>query len=220
MPHILNREQLSCKPGMNVRESRLLVVHSATGHSGKTTICRALIRDLPFDLYIKLSRQSPHLVERSVSMGNLSPEEGDTGRLHTLQRSPGLVSLHDIIFLNGPRNETDAALTHILEQQQDGSILVEGSCSLPKQDARDLYVLRCPLPLTVKLDMRTMVKQADILLVNRFPICSPAEEQALLALLHDLNPHAARLAGSVEDPLFLETIEEVVSGLLPSLGSS
>ena len=31
-----------------------LVVHSASGHSGKTTICRSLVRDLPFEVYIKL----------------------------------------------------------------------------------------------------------------------------------------------------------------------
>ncbi len=36
-----------------VSEARsTLVVHSASGHSGTTTICRSLVRDLPFDVYI------------------------------------------------------------------------------------------------------------------------------------------------------------------------
>src|SRR5450756_2069772 len=67
-----------------------LVVHSASGHSGKTTICRSLVRDLPFEVYIKLSRHSLHLATHSLAAGTLPIEGGDTGRLSQSERSPWL----------------------------------------------------------------------------------------------------------------------------------
>jgi hypothetical protein len=197
----------------------VLVVHSAAGHSGKTTICRALVRDLPFDVYIKLSRHSPHLVQRSASDGTLPPDAGDSGLLHRLPRSPWLPPLTDVLFLDGPRQETDGAVLTVIHAHPAGMrFLVEGSCSPADGLMRTMYVLPCPLPATAKPDTAAAVQRAHLLIVNRFPGCSAAAEHAMAALLHDANPRASVLSGSTENALFIETIEAAVLELMPALG--
>jgi hypothetical protein len=68
--------------------------------------------------------------------------------------------------------------------------------------------------------MGIMAARADLLVVNRFPGCTPAEEATLLAILRDWNPHANQLFGSVQDPAFIETVEAAVLDLLPLLRSA
>src|SRR5450756_2018271 len=172
-----------------------LVVHSASGHSGKTTICRSLVRDLPFEIYIKLSRHSLHLATHSLAAGTLPIEGGDTGRLSQSERSPWLRPLRDII-------------------------LIDGNCSSVPERSRYMYVLRCPLLQSAKPNMGIMVARADLLVVNRFPGCMPAEEAALLALLRDWNPHANQISGSVQGAVFIKTVEAAVLDLLPLLRSA
>jgi hypothetical protein len=65
--------------------------------------------------------------------------------------------------------------------------------------------------------MGIMTAGADLLVVNRFPGCTPAEEAGLLALLRDWNPHADQISGSVQDAVFIETIEAAILDLLPAL---
>ncbi|HWQ21294.1 MAG TPA: hypothetical protein VN478_01035 [Clostridia bacterium] len=195
-----------------------LIVHSASGHSGKTTICRSLVRDLPFDVYIKLSRHSLHLVERSLAAGTLPATGGDTGRLSQSERSPALQPLRDIILLDGPHDETESAVVRIFQQWPvETRILIEGNCSSVPERSRRAYVLRCPLLQSAKSNMSSMSSLADLLVINRFPGCTPAEESALLALLRDWNPRANQVSGSVEDAGFLETVEAAVLDLLPAL---
>lgn len=198
-----------------------LIVHSASGHSGKTTICRSLVRDLPFDVYIKLSHHSLHLSTRSLAAGTLPLEGGDTGRLSQSERSPGLRSLRDIILLDGPHQETEEAVAMTLQWWPlETSVLIEGNCSSVPERSRTMYILRCPLPQSAKPNMGIMAAQADLLVVNRFPGCTPAEEAALLALLRDWNPHANQISGSVQDATFIETVEASVLDLLPLLRSA
>ena len=198
-----------------------LIVHSASGHSGKTTICRSLVSDLPFDVYIKLSRHSLHLVERSLSAHTLPLEGGDTGRLSQSERSSALQPLRDIIFLDGPHQETEEAVATTLQQWSlETRVLIEGNCSSVPERSRTMYVLRCPLLQTAKPNMGIMAARADLLVVNRFPGCTPAEEAALLALLRDWNPHANQISGSVQDAVFIETVEAAVLDLLPLLRSA
>lgn len=196
----------------------MLVVHSAARHSGKTTICRSLIRDLPFDIYIKLSHHSPYLVQRTASTGTLPRGEGDTGRLGDLRRSPGLQPLTDVLFLDGPRQDTDQAVLRTVHGASQGTrFLVEGHCSAAAGClTKYVYVLPCPLPESAKSDTGAMVRRADVLIVNRFPTCEPARERALTAMLHDANPRAALLCGSTEDQLFIDTVEATVFQLLPA----
>jgi len=197
----------------------VLVVHSAAGHSGKTTICRALVRDLPFDVYIKLSRHSPHLVQQSASDGTLPPDTGDSGLVHRLPRSSWLPPLADVLFLDGPRQETDVAVLNTIHLHPAGTrFLVEGSCSPADELMRYVYLFPCPLPATAKQDTAAAVQRAHLLIVNRFPGCSAAAERAMTAVLHDANPHAAVLSGSTQDTLFIETIEAAVLDLMPALG--
>lgn len=205
-----------------VSEARsTLVVHSASGHSGKTTICRSLVRDLPFDVYIKLSRHSLHLATRSLLAGTLPLEGGDTGRLSQSERSPWLKPLRDIILLDGPHGETEEAVVRILAQWPAKTrVLIEGNCSSVPERSRYMYILRCPLLQSAKPNMGTMAARADLLVVNRFPGCTPAEEAALLALLRDWNPRANQVSGSVEDTTFVDTIEAAVLDLLPLLHSA
>ncbi len=205
-----------------VSEARsTLVVHSASGHSGKTTICRSLVRDLPFDVYIKLSRHSLHLATRSLLAGTLPLEGGDTGRLSQSERSPWLKPLRDIILLDGPHGETEEAVVRILAQWPANTrVLIEGGCSSVSERSRYMYILRCPLLQSAKPNMGTMAARADLLVVNRFPGCTPAEEAALLALLRDWNPRANQVSGSVEDTTFVDTIEAAVLDLLPLLHSA
>jgi len=198
-----------------------LVVHSASGHSGKTTICRSLVRDLPFDVYIKLSHHSLHLATRSLAAGTLPIEGGDTGRLSQSERSPWLRPLRDIILLDGPHQETEEAVATTLQQWPlKTPILIEGNCSSVPERSRYMYVLRCPLLQSAKPNMGIMAARADLLIVNRFPGCTPAEEAALLALLRDWNPHANQISGSVQDATFIETVEAAVLDLLPLLRSA
>lgn len=206
---------------MTPEDLSILIVHSSSGHSGKTTICASLVRDLPFDVYIKLSRGSPHLSARSLSAGTLPPMEGDTGRLLQLVRSPRLAPLMDVLFLDGPREETDNAVRLALDRWPTGTrVLVEGfSAPIPRRSAT-MYVLGCPLPADAKPDTGLRVAQADLIVINRFPACSPPVEAALLALLRDWNPRADQVVGSAEDAVFLATIETAVLRLLPSLGSA
>jgi hypothetical protein len=195
-----------------------LVVHSASGHSGKTTICRSLVRDLPFDVYIKLSRHSLHLVERSLAAQTLPLEGGDTGRLSQSERGPWLQPLRDIILLDGPHRETEEAVARTLQQwPTETRVLIEGNCSSVPERSRYMYVLRCPLLQSAKPNMGIMAARADLLVVNRFPGCQPAEETALLALLRDWNSAANQVSGSVEDAAFIETVEAAVLDLLPAL---
>jgi hypothetical protein len=198
-----------------------LVVHSASGHSGKTTICRSLVRDLPFEVYIKLSRYSLHLATHSLAAGTLPIEGGDTGRLSQSERSPWLPPLHDIILLDGPHRETEEAVARTLQQWPvETRVLIEGNCSSVPERSRTMYVLRCPLLQSAKPNMGIMAARADLLVVNRFPGCMPAEEAALLALLRDWNPHANQISGSVQDAVFIETVEAAVLDLLPLLRSA
>ncbi|MBA4364585.1 MAG: hypothetical protein C0398_01085 [Coprothermobacter sp.] len=198
-----------------------LVVHSASGHSGKTTICRSLVRDLPFDVYIKLSRHSLHLATRSLATGTLPLEGGDTGRLSQSERSPWLRPLRDIILLDGPHRETEEAVATTLQRwPAETPVLIEGNCSSVPERSRYMYVLRCPLLQSAKSNMGIMAARADLLVVNRFPGCTPAEEAALLALLRDWNPHANEVSGSVQDMAFIETVEAAVLELLPVLRSA
>ncbi|MHB8106646.1 MAG: hypothetical protein ACYDH4_04360 [Candidatus Cryosericum sp.] len=198
-----------------------LIVHSASGHSGKTTICRSLVRDLPFEIYIKLSRRSPHLAARSLAAGTLPIDGGDTGRLSQSERSPQLRPLRDVILLDGPHRETDEAVATILHRWPlETPVLIEGNCSSVGERSRTMYVLRCPLLQSAKANMDVMVAAADLLVVNRFPGCTPAEEAGLLALLRDWNPHADQISGSVQDEVFLETLEAAVLDLLPLLRSA
>ncbi len=198
-----------------------LVVHSACAQSGKTTICRSLVQDLPFDIYIKLSRHSLHLVKRSLAAGTLPLEGGDTGYLSQLERSPWLQPLRDIILLDGPHQETDEAVALTLRQwPPETPILIEGNCSSVAERSRYMYVLRCPLLQSAKPNMGIMAARADLLVVNRFPGCTPAEEAALLALLRDWNPHANQISGSVQDAVFIETVEAAVFDLIPLLHSA
>lgn len=206
---------------MTLEHASILVVHSASGHSGKTTICKALVHDLPFDIYIKLSRRSPHLAARSLSAGTLSEADGDTGRLSQSQRAAHLGPLSDILFLDGPRSETDEAIASAVQQwPPDTRILIEGYCTPLPQRSQTMYVLSCPLAPDPKPDMGTSAAQANLIVVNRFPGCSPVAEAALVALLRDWNPQAALVAGSIENRVFLETVEEAVLRLLPALGSA
>jgi len=195
-----------------------LVVHSASGHSGKTTICRSLVRDLPFEVYIKLSRHSLHLATRSLAAGTLPLEGGDTGRLSQSERSPTLQPLRDIILLDGPHRETEEAVAMALQQWPlETPVLIEGNCSSVPERSRYMYVLRCPLLQSAKPNIGIMAARADLLVVNRFPGCQPAEETALLALLRDWNSTANQVSGSVEDTAFIETVEAAVLDLLPAL---
>ena len=195
-----------------------LVVHSASGHSGKTTICRSLVSDLPFDVYIKLSRHSLHLVERSLSAHTLPLDGGDTGRLSQSERSPALQPLRDIILLDGPHQETEEAVAKTLQRWPlETRVLIEGNCSSVPERSRYMYVLRCPLLQSAKPNIGIMAARADLLVVNKFPGCQSAEEAALLALLRDWNPHANQVSGSVEEAGFIETVEAAVLDLLPAL---
>jgi hypothetical protein len=197
--------------------ARILVVHSAAGHSGKTTICRALVRDLAFDVYIKLSRHSSHLVQQATSAGNLPSDTGDSGRLHNLQRSSWLPPLADVLFMDGPRQETDVAVLQSLHNWPAGTrFLIEGNCSPDDGLMRYAYVLPCPLPETAKPDIGAMVQRADLLIINRFPGCGASAERALTAILHDSNQHATLLSGSTQDLLFIDTIEAAVLELVPT----
>jgi len=198
-----------------------LIVHSASGHSGKTTICRSLVRDLPFDVYIKLSRHSLHLATRSLAAGTLPLEGGDTGRLSQSERSPWLRPLRDIILLDGPHQETEEAVAMTLQQWPlETSVLIEGNCSSVPERSRTMYVLRCPVLQSTKPNAGIMAARADLLVVNRFPGCTPTEEADLLALLRDWNPHANQISGSVQDATFIETVEAAVLDLLPLLRSA
>jgi hypothetical protein len=198
-----------------------LVVHSASGHSGKTTICRSLVRDLPFDVYIKLSRHSLHLATRSLAAGTLPLEGGDTGRLSQSGRSPWLRPLRDIILLDGPDQETEEAVAMTLRQWPlETPVLIEGNCSSVAERSRTMYVLRCPLLQSAKPNIGIMATRADLLVVNRFPGCTRAEEAALLALLRDWNPHANQISGSARDAAFIERVEAAVLDLLPVLRSA
>jgi len=198
-----------------------LVVHSASGHSGKTTICRSLVRDLPFEIYIKLSRHSLHLATHSLAAGTLPIEGGDTGRLSQSERSPWLRPLRDIILLDGPHQETEEAVATALQQWPlETRVLIEGNCSSVPERSRYMYVLRCPLLQSAKPNMGIMAARADLLVVNRFPGCTPAEEAGLLALLRDWNSHANQISGSVQDEVFIETVEAAVLDLLPLLRSA
>jgi hypothetical protein len=206
---------------MTIDTRSALVVHSASGHSGKTTICRSLVRDLPFDVYIKLSRHSLHLATRSLGAGTLPVAGGDTGRLSQSERSPWLQPLRDIILLDGPHRETEEAVaTTLLQWPAETPVLIEGNCSSVPDRSRYLYVLRCPLLQSAKPNMGVMAARADLLVVNRFPGCTPAEEAALLALLRDWNPHANEVSGSVQEESFVETVEAAVLELLPVLSSA
>ena len=196
----------------------ILVVHSAVGHSGKTTLCRALVRDLPFDVYIKLAHRAPHLDVLSLARGTLAPARGDTGRIADMQRSQGLNALHDVLLVDGPRGETDRAVADLVASWPDGScVLVEGNCSSLPWRPRFLYVLPCPLPPTAKPDMAEMTLRADLVVVNRFPGCTSSEQAALLALLRDVHPGVAQIAGSLHEVRILENIEATVAILLPAL---
>jgi len=198
----------------------ILVVHSASGHSGKTTVCRSLVRDLPFDVYIKLSRHSLHLAARSLAAGTLPLEGGDTGRLSQAERSPWLHPLRDILLLDGPHQETEDAVALAIRQwSMNTRVLIEGNCSSVPERSRFMYVLRCPLLQSAKDNMSIMAARADLLVVNRFPGCTAPEEAALLAILRDWNPRATQVSGSVEDATFIETVEGAVLDLLPLLHS-
>ena len=74
----------------------ILVVHSAAGHSGKTTLCRALVRDLRFDVYIKLAHRASPVEVLSLAAGTLTSAQGDTGRIADIQRSQGLNPLDKV----------------------------------------------------------------------------------------------------------------------------
>lgn len=194
----------------------VLVIHSAAGRSGKTSICRALARDLAFDIYVKLSRHSSHLIQQIMSSGTLSSEKGDSGLLRGLHRSSWLPPLADVIFLDGPCQETDAAVLQAARTWPLGTrFLIEGSCAPVDSLTKYAYVVPCPLPGTAKPDMAAMIRRADLLIVNRFPGCSSATESALTAILHDTNPQAALLSGSTLDQLFMDTIEAAICELLP-----
>jgi len=196
----------------------ILVVHSAAGHSGKTTLCRALVRDLPFDVYIKLAHRASRVEVLSLVRGTLVPAQGDTGRIADMQRSRGLNALHDVLLVDGPRGETDRAVADLLASWPDGSrILIEGNCSPLPWRPRFLYVLPCPLPPTAKPDMTEMTRRADLVVVNRFPGCSPSEQAALLALLRDVHQGVAQIAGSLQEVHVLAEIEGAVATLLPAL---
>jgi hypothetical protein len=126
--------------------------------------------------------------------------------------------LRDIILLDGPHRETDDAVATILQQWPlETLVLVEGNCSSVPERSRYMYVLRCPLLQSAKSNMGIMTAGADLLVVNRFPGCTPAEEAGLLALLRDWNPHADQISGSVQDAVFIETIEAAILDLLPAL---
>jgi hypothetical protein len=197
---------------------RILIIHSAASHSGKTTLCRALARDLPFDTYVKLSRHTDHLVERSLSAGNLGIATGDTSLLLSSRRTPGLLPLRDVLFCSGPRDETDGAVMRALVRWGTAvRVLVEGNCSVAPIPSLHLFVLSCPLPSTCKPDTGTSASGAGLLVVNRLPSCSAAEERALATLLHEWNPCATVLSGSLEDSIFLATVEGEVVSLLPML---
>jgi len=194
----------------------ILIVHSASSHSGKTAICRSLVRDLPFDVYVKLSRHSPHLVIRSLSAGTLPLAEGDTGRLNQSIRSPLLPPLSDILLLDGPRSETDEAVLSAIDTwPPETRFLIEGYCTPLPSRSVTMYVLRCPLSPEMKPDTGTMAARADLVVINRFPACTPPEEAALLALLRDWNPHVNQVSGSAEDPAFIETVERPCSAFSP-----
>jgi hypothetical protein len=129
--------------------------------------------------------------------------------------------LRDIILLDGPHRETEDAVATALQQwPADTPVLIEGNCSSVPERSRYLYVLRCPLLQSAKPNMRIMAAQADLLVVNRFPGCTPAEEAALLALLRDWNPQANEISGSVQDESFIDTVEAAVLELLPVLRSA
>lgn len=197
---------------------RILIIHSAASHSGKTTLCRALARDLPFDTYVKLSRHTDHLVECSLSAGNLGIATGDTSLLLSSRRTPGLLPLRDVLFCSGPRDETDGAVMRALVRWGTAvRVLVEGNCSVAPIPSLHLFVLSCPLPSTCKPDTGTSASGAGLLVVNRLPSCSAAEERALATLLHEWNPCATVLSGSLEDNMFLATVEGEVVSLLPML---
>ncbi|MCE5193173.1 MAG: hypothetical protein ABFD13_03360 [Candidatus Cryosericum sp.] len=196
----------------------ILIVHSSSSHSGKTAICRSLVHDLPFDVYIKLSRHSSHLVTRSLAAGTLPAGAGDTGRLHQSIRSPLLPPLSDILLLDGPRSETDEAVLSAIDTwPPETRFLIEGYCTPLPNRSVTMYVLRCPLSPEMKPDTGIMAARADLVVINRFPACTPPEEAALLALLRDWNPHVNQVSGSAEDSAFIETVEASVLSLLPVL---
>jgi hypothetical protein len=129
--------------------------------------------------------------------------------------------LRDIILLDGPHQETEEAVATILQQWPlETPILIEGNCSSVPERSQTMYVLRCPLLQSAKPNMGIMTARADLLVVNRFPGCMPAEEAALLALLRDWNPHANQVSGSLRDATFIETVEAAVLNLLPLLRSA
>jgi hypothetical protein len=129
--------------------------------------------------------------------------------------------LRDIILLDGPQQETEEAVATTLQQWPlETPIIIEGNCSSVPERSRYMYVLRCPLLQSAKPNMGIMAARADLLVVNRFPGCTPAEEAALLALLRDWNPHANQVSGSVQDAALIETVEAAVLDLLPLLRSA
>jgi G3E family GTPase len=129
--------------------------------------------------------------------------------------------LRDIILLDGPHQETEEAVAMTLQQWPlETPVLIEGNCSSVPERSRTMYVLRCPLLQSAKSNMRIMAARADLLVVNRFPGCTPAEEAALLAVLRDCNPRANQVSGSVQDAVFIETVEAAVLDLLPLLHSA
>ena len=199
----------------------ILVVHSAAGHSGKTTLCRALVRDLPFDVYIKLAHRASHAEVFSRAQGSLPPAQGDTGRIADMQRQQGLSPLDDVLLVDGPRGDTDCVVADLLASWPDHRrVLVEGNCSSLSWQSRFLYVLPCPLPPTAKPDMAQMTLRADLVVVNRFPGCTSSEQTALLALLRDVHPGVSQIAGSLQDARVLEDIVAMVTILLPALAHS
>jgi len=196
----------------------VLVVHSAAGHSGKTTLCRALVRDLPFDVYIKLAHRASPVEVLSLATGTLTSAQGDTGRIADIQRSQGLNPLDDVLLVDGPRGDTDRAVADLVASWPERRrALVEGNCSSLPGHSRFLYVLPCPLPPTAKPDMAQMTLRADLVVVNRFPGCTLSEQTALLALLRDVHPGVSQIAGSLQDPRVLEDVEAMVTHLLPAL---
>lgn len=196
----------------------ILVVHSAAGHSGKTTLCRALVRDLRFDVYIKLAHRASPVEVLSLAAGTLTSAQGDTGRIADIQRSQGLNPLDDVLLMDGPRGETDRTLADLVRSWPEGRrVVVEGNCSSLLSQSRFLYVLPCPLPPTAKPDMAQMTLRADLVVVNRFPGCTLSEQTALLALLRDVHPGVAQIAGSLQDHRVLEDVEAMVTHLLPAL---
>jgi hypothetical protein len=129
--------------------------------------------------------------------------------------------LRDIILLDGPHQETEDAVAMTLRQWPlETPVLIEGNCSSVPERSRTMYVLHCPLLQSAKPNMGIMAARADLLVVNRFPSCTRAEEASLLEALRDWNPHANQISGSVQDAVFIETVEAAVLDLLPLLRSA